>query len=100
MFGRENCLPVDLIYGAPVSADGRYTSLDEFVTDQQLRIRECYHLVRESLHRAAERAKRRYDIRVNDAAFDCGDQVWYFYPRRRVGLSPKWQRFYEGPYEV
>ena len=32
--------------------------------------------------------------------FSPGDQVYYFCPRRRVGLSPKWQQYYDGPFEV
>src|SRR5664279_2756980 len=26
--------------------------------------------------------------------------VWYLYPRRRVGISAKWQKFYTGPYQI
>ena len=63
VFGRENALPVDLVYGAP-TADPSYVSLDEFVAERQRRLRECHSLVRVALGRSAERQKRRYDLTV------------------------------------
>ena len=33
-------------------------------------------------------------------AFRTGTWVWYFCNRRRVGLSPKWQKHYTGPYLI
>jgi len=41
VFGRENALPIDLVYGAP-TADPSYVSLDEFVAERQRRLRECH----------------------------------------------------------
>ena len=32
--------------------------------------------------------------------FQRGDWVWYWYPRRYQGKSPKWQKSYTGPYLV
>jgi len=48
----------------------------------------------------AERSKKRYDMRVKPAAYLVGNWVYYFCPRHRVGRSPKWQRFYFGPFLV
>ena len=99
MLGRENRLPIDLVYGAP-EAGPLYESSDDFVARRQELFRECHRIVRDKLQRSAERQKRRYDLRVKERQFNLGDMVYYFYPRRRAGLSPKWQRFYEGPYDV
>jgi len=99
VLGRENRLPIDLVYGAPESGPS-YESEDGFVARRQQLFRECYRLVRDNLQQSAERRKWRYDMRVKERKFEVGDKVYYFYPRRRVGVSPKWQRFYEGPYEV
>ena len=44
--------------------------------------------------------KRAYDVAVKPASFQPGDMVWYFCPRARLGTSPKWTRFYRGPYQV
>ena len=99
MLGRENHLPIDLVYGAPESGP-LYQSDEDFVARRQQLFRESYRLVRDSLQRSAERRKQRYDLRVKGRHFAVGDKVYYFYPRRRMGVSPKWQQFYDGPYEV
>jgi len=39
-------------------------------------------------------------MRVRPIAYKVGDWVYYFCPRHRVGRSPKWQRFYSGPYLI
>ena len=57
-------------------------------------------MARESLGKAAERRKRGYDLRVREKEFHEGQWVWYFYPRRVKGRSPKWQRLYTGPYLI
>ena len=99
VFGRENALPVDLVYGAP-TADPSYVSLDEFVAERQRRLRECHCLVLDALGRSAERQKYRYDLKVRPVKFSPGDQVYDCCPRRRVGMSPKWQQYHDGPFEV
>jgi len=45
--------------------------------------------------RHAEVNKRAYDVKVYP-----GDLVWFFCPKSRPGTSPKWTRFYSGPYRV
>ena len=59
-----------------------------------------YAAVRQHLGVAADRRKDYYDRKVKPTACDEGDWVWYLYPRRRVGLSPKWQLCHTGPYLV
>jgi hypothetical protein len=39
-------------------------------------------------------------MRVKETKFKVGDWVWYWYPRRYQGKSPKWQKNYVGPYLV
>jgi hypothetical protein len=64
------------------------------------RKRKAHDLVRRNLGRAAERRKRYYDQNVRPKSFKTGSWVWYFYPRRYRGKSPKWQRHYVGPYLI
>ena len=97
--GRENCLPIDLVLGRP-KQQVEARSVDEFVQAQEKAIEAAFRLARGHLRVAAERRKKAYDIRVKEQAFKEGDWVYYYYPRRRVGKSAKWQKFYEGPYLV
>ena len=63
-------------------------------------MREAYELAREHLGVSAQRAKRYYDLRVRPNKYSVGQWVFYYYPRRYVGRSPKWQKLYTGPYLV
>jgi len=76
------------------------TSYDEYVAEFEERTRNAYGTVRERLRRAAERRKARYAVGLRGCPVEAGDWVWYYYPRRYVGKSPKWQRVYIGPYLV
>jgi len=98
MLGREVYAPLDIVLGHPPGERDAYDSTDEFVVRRQRQMREVYAVVREQLQVAATRRKRNYDIRAKDAAFKEGDWVWYYYPRRYLRKSPKWQRTYIGPY--
>ena len=73
---------------------------DDYVSQLMQRLERTYGLVRSRLRQAAKRRKHVYDMRVREAKFKSGERVWYYCPRRRQGLSPKWQRNYTGPFTV
>ena len=100
VLGRENRMPIDLVLGMPTNADTNRSCLDDSVEHRQEMIQETYTIVREHLERAANRRKKYYDIRVRNTDTTVGTWVWYLYPRRRTGLSPKWQNYYTGPYLI
>ena len=95
--GREARAPVDLILTTEVIEE---QCPAEYVVRQRKRIQESYEYVREFSGKMAMQQKRRYDLRVRPKEFRVGDWVWYLYPRRRVGRSPKWANAYTGPYLV
>src|SRR5258708_7139368 len=72
----------------------------DFVKERRDSIVNAFASVRNTLGVVAERSKKYYDMRVKPASFAVGDWVYYFCPRHRVGRTPKWQRFYSGPYLV
>jgi len=100
VFGRENRMPIDIILDCPPAEEKWYYSTDEFVEAYQGRMRSAYETVRQQLGQAALKRKDYYDRKVKESEFKPGDWVWYLYPRRRVGKSPKWQRYYTGPYLI
>jgi len=51
------------------------------------------------LGNTAERSKKRYDMRVQPTKYEVWDWVYYICPRH-LPRSPKWQRFYSGPFLV
>jgi len=97
LFGRELVSAVDIAFGC--SRPPSCTVNDYAFYARQL-MAEAYALVRKHTQRCAEVNKRAYDFRVKPISFQPGDLVWYFCPRSRPGMSPKWTRFYSGPYQI
>jgi len=98
MFGREVRAPVDVVLGTPPSDDP--VTPDAYADELYQRLVTAYQFVQEQLGLAASRSKRHYDLRVRPVTFSEGQWVWIYHPRRYVGRSPKWQRWYTGPYLV
>ena len=99
LFGRENRMPIDIAYGAPPSDPIGYT-VDDYIENLNRNLRGAYEIVRQNIGKAAERRKDRYDVGVKKSEITEGSWVWYFCPRKKIGLSPKWQNWYSGPYQV
>ena len=100
IFGRENAAPLDVVFGLPDSEEEIPQSFDEYAEHKTRMMREAYELARDHLGNSAQRAKRYYDLRVRPNKYSVGQWVFYYYPRRYVGRSPKWQCLYTGPYLV
>ena len=100
MFGREVRLPVDLLYECPANNRAMPRSTDEFVQGLADRMLDNFEAARDNLHRAAEIRKSQYDTKVKSVPFSVGDRVYYWYPRKFAGRSPKLQSLYTGPYTI
>ena len=98
--GRETRMPLDLVMGVPKEEADHCVNIDAFVQRAKEDAEMCYEQARDELKVASERRKRTYDIRVKKAEFQVGDWVWYWYPRRYVKRSPKWQKMYVGPFLI
>jgi len=97
LFGRELVSAVDIAFGCPRPPS---CTVNDYAFHTRQRMAEAYALVRDHMQRRAEVNKRAYDVAVKPVSFQPGDMVWYFCPRARLGTSPKWTRFYKGPYQV
>jgi len=95
-YGRELLAPIDLVTQQPPDKQ----TVDDFVDQVEWNTKYAHQLAREQLRAQSARRKKYYDMRVRETTFQKHDWVYYFYPRRRVGKSPKWQRLYIGPFLV
>jgi transposase InsO family protein len=95
-FGREVRAPIDLLMPPQVED----LSVNDFVAKTQQEMHYAYNLAREQLGAQTARRKTYYEMNLKAHKFRPGDWVWYFYPRRRKGRSPKWERMYAGPFLV
>jgi hypothetical protein len=75
-------------------------NVEDYVDEVEKNIRYSHQLARECLRKATNRRKKYYDLKVNSTTYQKNDWVWYYYPRRYSGKSPKWQRHYTGPFLV
>ena len=100
MFGREVRAPLDIVLGEPTEEPHLWTSHDDYVAAHQTNMRLANKFVRDNLRICAQRRKKDYDMRVKMPLLRVGDWVWYYYSRKVVGKSPKWQSFYAGPFLI
>ena len=100
VLGMETRLPIDLVYGLPPDRNQEKVSYDEFVDERAERVNADFRTVRENLGRLAQLRMDKYDIKRDIPPLVVGQKVWYFCPRRKPNLSPKWQNFYTGPFTV
>ena len=99
-FGRENRAPVDLVLGCSDDDNTQFNSYHECVAGVQEKYRSAFELTSKHLLRCADRRKKYYDIRVKPDVFKPGQWIWYFCLRRLTGRSPKWSKFYTGPWLI
>ena len=100
IFGSENRAPVDLVLQNPETMPAENWSINDFVARKQEIMLQAYASARSSLGVAAGRRKRTYDFGVETIEFRPQQKVWYYYPRRFLKRSKKFQFEYAGPYVV
>ena len=98
MLGREVNLPLDIMYEK--LPDHIVDQEVEYITSLKERMEKAHDYARTQLGKNANRQKKYYDIKSSGKTFDTGDLVWLFCPRKKVGISPKLQRFWTGPYLI
>ncbi|KAJ8952343.1 hypothetical protein NQ318_017237 [Aromia moschata] len=97
--GREMKLPTDLILGRPLE-ENQERSLPEFVKDLRERLDRIHRFASEKLKMHSDKMKQRLDTTSTETAFEPGDAVWLYAPKRMKGRSPKLQKNWEGPYTI
>jgi len=97
LYGREQRAPLDVVLGSP-RVDRKPVS--EYARILLDRLHGAHTLVRENLHKYGEAMKRRYDLKVKEREYRPGEKVWVLNPRIFKGRSPKWEKRYQGPFEV
>lgn len=98
MHGREAICPLDILIETPhEDAPSDTNKYADLLVD---RLKESFKLVRKCTRSQVERMKQHYNSRVKSKTFAVGDLVWYYYPRKYKGRTPKWMRYYVGPYKI
>ncbi len=96
MFGRDLRLPVDLLYGRPEERE----NTTHYVEALQEKLDKVHDFARERIKLSSDRMKRYYDVRATGDQLNEGDLVWLYNPQRKKGITPKFQRPWQGPFRI
>jgi hypothetical protein len=99
MLGREVELPIDLVLGTPPGEESSSTRI-EYVKDMNEKMEMAHQVAREKIKMRSDKQKKYYDLKVHGHRYDRGQFVWLHNPARKIGISPKLVRSWEGPYVV
>ena len=99
--GREVRLPGELVFGSTNTYDGEeITSYGEYVDILKARMQHAHEIARKYMSSASKRSKELYDTKIAFHRYDEGDLVWCLMETRKVGVAPKLEFVYEGPFLV
>lgn len=94
--GRKLRLPGCLLVGSAPDQE----TVEDFVDGMRDRLNKVHQFARANLNISTERMMAQYNTKANPVNFEIGDLVWFHNPKRKVGLSPKLQNNWDGPYKV
>ncbi|XP_045210881.2 uncharacterized protein LOC123562304 [Mercenaria mercenaria] len=97
-FGREVRLPADLVYG--VREDDSIPSYRSHVEAIQEHMFRAHEVARAYLKVSAKRSKDLYDTKLAFVTYKPGDLVWMLHETRKIGVTPKLEKKYDGPFVV
>ena len=98
MFGREAKTNLNNLLEIP--DDEREATPESYAKEVTHNMAQAYDIVCKELNCKFERAKQRYDARVKPVQFKVGQFVWFYCPRKRPGLNPKWTNRNTGPHLI
>jgi hypothetical protein len=96
--GREVRLPGDLVY--KTKEDDSVPLYRSFMEAIQERMLRAHEVARKHLKASAKRSKDLYDTKMLFVNYKDGDIVWLLHESRTVGISPKLEKRYDGPYII
>ena len=97
MFGRQVRLPLDVAWNLPGI---REMPTHEYAIQLEERFHDINERAREHLGKAGEYQKQYYNRKVKTEEFEKGDAVMLAVTARKVGVSPKLQARWDGPFIV
>ena len=95
--GRQARLPTHLLVPENTKT---FESEHEFAADIQKRLRTAYDVAREFNWQATLKQKKYHDRLTNPSNLEVGEQVYLLRPDPQVGLSPKLQPKFKGPFQL
>ena len=99
--GREVRLPAELVFGSTNTYNGEeITTYGDYVDILRTKMQHAHEIARKYMATASKRSKELYDVKVAFHRYQEGDVVWCLMEVRKVGVTPKLEYVYEGPFLV
>jgi hypothetical protein len=99
LYARPNKLPLDLLKSDSADSDAN-SNAETFLSKARTRLQNAHATALQEQQKEQERQKENYDRYAGDLTFSIGDRVWLNNKKRKVGLNPKLQPKWLGPFTV
>ena len=100
VLGREIRMPAEVIYSQPQDINQQVCDSYTYIQGLEDRMRKAHEVARHHLNTNAVRSKEIYDSKLSFRQYMIGDAVWCLHETRRIGICPKLEKQYEGPYII
>lgn len=100
VLGREIRTPAEVIYSQPNDTKEYACDNYTYVQNLQDQMRKAHEVARRHLNTNAVRSKEIYDTKLYFQQYNIGDVVWCLHETRRIGVCPKLEKQYEGPFII
>ncbi|XP_052281178.1 uncharacterized protein LOC127878690 [Dreissena polymorpha] len=100
VMGREIRQPSDVMFRHVKDTHESDLNPSDYVNGVRERMHKAHEVARKHLEAAARRSKDVYDARLSFHHYEVGDAVWLLHETRRVGVSAKLEKAYDGPFVV
>ena len=100
MFGRDVTLPVDLVEPIPEKYKVDRIEPCQYVKELEGKLSVVHEFARQKLKCASEIQKYYYDMKSFGSRFKVGDVILLYHPLKKIGIKPKLQCYWKGPYVV
>ncbi|KFM72417.1 Retrovirus-related Pol polyprotein from transposon 412, partial [Stegodyphus mimosarum] len=97
LYGRDLCLPVDLLLQTNFRT---YDDTNNYSKDLTLRLQKTFQLVNKHLTEAAERQETFRERSSQDKGIQVGDVVYLYTPVVKPGMARKLSKLNQGPFRV
>lgn len=98
--GREVKIPADLVYEYNDGDGSDRTEGPQIVEALKQKMRLAHQIARKNIKQKAARSKEIYDINIVKYNYAPGNLVWCLHELRKVGICPKLEKKFNGPFVV
>ena len=100
VFGREIRMPVEVLYTKNTVVNQKSTSLGDHMDSLRSKMQIAHEIARRYQGVCSRRSKELHDVRISYNNYKQGDMVWCLLEERKVGIAPKLQPLYAGPFPI